>query len=104
MKASILALALLVQVDAIAIRMQNTTANATAEAAAATPSVFTDGPNKNVGYTRDNYIKDAPPQTAKGTGHPDYEGQVYGRSKIINDTYVKPECKDNEFNYGYCTK
>ena len=85
--------------------MQNSTANATASAnatATAAPTVYTDGPNKNVGYQRDNYIKDAPAQTAKGTGHPEYEGQVYGRSKVVDESYVKPDCQHNEWNYGYC--
>ena len=53
MKAFVLALALFSQVDAITLSMQNSTANATASAnatAAATPTVYTDGPNKNVGY------------------------------------------------------
>ena len=83
--------------------MQNTTDNATAAATpAATTPAYNDGSNKNVGFVRDNYIKNDPPQTAKGTGHPDYEGQVHGRSKLVNDTYVKPDCASNEWGYGYC--
>ena len=77
MKAYVLALALVAQTEGIRI-------NAISSDDAATPSAapaYNDGNHKNVGFTRDNYVKDAPKQEAKGTGHPEYEGVVHGRSK-----------------------
>ena len=67
MKAYILALALFSQTSGIRIN--------------AISSDYNDGDHKNVGQIRDNYVKDAPKQEAKGTGHPEFEGVVHGRSK-----------------------
>ena len=57
MKLSILSLVLVSQIEAISLHGD-----------------FNDGPDKNVGYTRDNYIKDKTLQEAKGTGHSEYQG------------------------------
>ena len=73
MKLSILALALVSvnQIEAISLNTKD----------------FNDGPNKDVGFTRDNYIKDPKPETAKATDHSEYQGVVFGpRSRIVNAT------------------
>ena len=83
MKLHLLALALVSCIDAVTLHDD-----------------FNDGPNKSKGFLRDNYIKDDPPQEAKGTGHPEFEGQVYGHSRLVNET-EKEEANKQEFQYGY---